>query len=145
MKKGFAKMFGRGESGTALIEFAVLLPVFLILVFAVIGFGYAYVIYEAEGRAVSSTGRAIQNDSYLNNTNSTYYTTEPGVLQTDADNIFGAPLALFNGTTGNSICAQAYAQNAVPANPSNYCSGNTWKIQTWWNLLRPLMRLKSKG
>lgn len=98
------------QRGVLFIEMAILLPVFLLLAFAVISFGYVFFIYEYEGLIVGSAASAIQNNP-----------TNPATTRSLVASA-GAPFISFTGA--NTICAQSFAQGATLPNP--YCTGNTW-------------------
>jgi len=131
------------QSGTALVEFAILFPVFLILVFAVIGFGYIYVIYEAEGRSVSAIRNAMSSAIVPSNP-----VGWPPITWAEAAN-FGQPLITFqtpNPKTGpaagdSTICSTSYATlpEAQAALNSKACDKDSWDASppTGWTSGKP--------
>ena len=99
------------QSGVIAIEFALLVPVFFLLVFAIISFGYVFVIYEAEGRAVSSVASTIQ-----------VYPTNEAWTKTFALES-GGNLFSF-ASSGNYICAKAIPNGGQVG--GSYCNPGTW-------------------
>jgi len=120
------------QSGFAIVEFAILLPVFMVLAFAVISFGYAYVVYEAEGRVVSAAAKAM-DVAVPPSTNEASWSP---ISWTEAAS-FGGPLIPFtvpDPKTGpppgaSTICAQSYAtldEAQAALNSPKPCDKDTW-------------------
>ena len=116
MKASFSSFWNKkeGQKGVAIIEFAFVLPILLILVFAIIDFGYGFVIYEAGGRVVSNVSALIT---------ATPAASQSTITQASVNNI-GAPLMTFNDGSGNTLCAQSYA--TLDQAKLLSCSGGTW-------------------
>jgi Flp pilus assembly protein TadG len=115
------KRFTRDTRGIAILEFALILPVFLLLLCAVIEFGWYFIRYEAVNRAVSITAATIANGG---NT----------LTQANAEANASGVISFNNDT--NFICTQAYSTNAaaltaladLPATPT-LCDVNTvWPL-----------------
>lgn len=124
--------FARNHSGMAIIEFALMAPLFIGIIAAILEFGVYFVRYEAVQRAVSNAANAIINN--------------PGDNTTQSNDAHAAGLGLvdFNGE-GSFFCAQSYvtraeADNAARAKvcpstnswstgePNGYTKGNSYYV-----------------
>jgi Flp pilus assembly protein TadG len=100
------------ERGVVLVEFAIIFPVLLLVIFAVMEFGWYFIRLEAVNHAVSITAAAIAN----------------GTATTQADAELKASGAVQFGTGGNYICAQAYSTNAAALAANPYCTSSSWSL-----------------
>lgn len=113
-KAFFSRIFFRFNShGSVAVEYAILLPAFVILSLAVIEFGMFFVKDEITSSAVSSLSQAIQRDPSITN----------GQLQVLAKT-YGSGLIKFQ-SGGNYICGRSYASAAV-AQAATPCTDTTF-------------------
>ncbi|HEU5047490.1 MAG TPA: TadE/TadG family type IV pilus assembly protein [Rickettsiales bacterium] len=112
----FSRLFRKiGNQGSVAVEYAILLPAFIVLSLAVIEFGMYFVKSEITSSAVSSLAQAIQRDPSLTNAQ----------LQTLAKS-YGSGLVKFQ-TGGNYICGRAYASAAV-AQAATPCADTNFNV-----------------
>jgi len=100
--------------GTAIVEFAILFPIFLLLISAAIEFGWYFITDETATRSVGIVSIAMQ-----------YNPSDPN-LQTMANNS-GSALIQY-GQNGNYICAKSYASYSDAQN--HLCNSNDWNTGT---------------
>ena len=96
---------GRGQRGAAAVEFALVLPLFLLLGLGTIDFGYYFFVSEIVTNAAREGARA--GSVYPPNAASTDVTTE-------AENVAGNYLA-GGGLTRQGVTATTTVVNGVPA------------------------------
>jgi len=108
----FFHFLRKSDQGNAAIEFAVILPILLLIMAAVIEFGWYFLRADADNRALATASTAIM--------------VSPSSTSQAVANTYGTALVSF-GRDGNYICAQAYQQQA---NASAYCTSGTWNVTT---------------
>ena len=92
------RKFRRDERGLSAIEAAILLPIFILIVMAIIEFGIYFVKYQIASRAVSTIADTIQKNPAA----ATYaLATQEGLSFLDLKNL------------PNYICAQSYVDNGT--------------------------------
>jgi Flp pilus assembly protein TadG len=112
------------NSGLSTIEFALILPVFLLLCLGVIEFGLYFVKEEIADDAISSISLALQRDP-------TAFNQPPAQLNALVKS-YGSGLVNFSpigSNTGNYICVDAYltqtqALNVAPCNNTHFNTAN---------------------
>jgi len=110
-----ARKLWHDTRGAGIIEAAIILPIFVLLMFGIIEYGYYLVRSEMLARSVSTVALAIQNDP-----------GDPSTTQALANNSGGGAIS-FGGTSGNYICAKAYKN--LPSSNSTLCASGDWKTQ----------------
>lgn len=123
------KPFLKNRAGVAALEYAILLPVVLVLAFGIFEIGIYLVREQVVARAVGTTARSIQ-------TNPT-----DGSLQSLAYASGGTLVPLSPGNAqGNYICARSYLTAAAAAagctggwntSPPSGITGNTYYVAVW--------------
>jgi len=108
----FFHFLRKSDQGNAAIEFAVILPALLLIMLAVIEFGWYFLRADADNRALATASTAIM--------------VSPSSTSQAVANTYGTALVPF-GQDGNYICAQAYQQQA---NAAAYCASGTWNVTT---------------
>ena len=107
-----SKTFRSDNSGVAIIEFALILPVLLLIVLGTVEYGTYFMRQQVVQRTMTTTASSIQLDP------------SDTTLQTEA---YGTGAGLVNyQANGNYICARAYATSADAK--SGLCSAGNWLI-----------------
>jgi len=107
----YCKLFALCSQGTNLIEFCILLPVFLLLMLGAIEFGWYFVKNESAARSVGIVALAIQSGP------------SSGGLQTLANS---SGTGYTYGQNGNYICAMSYA--TLAAAQTQLCTAGAWSV-----------------
>jgi Flp pilus assembly protein TadG len=107
----------RDDRGAAAVEFALVMPILLMLVFAIISFGWLFAQKQAVGNAARQTARyGVVEARTCHTTTDAAGVTNVGVIEEAAD--AAAPLA--DMTTGNSAVT---VQRGTATSKTTVCTG----------------------
>jgi Flp pilus assembly protein TadG len=114
----------RGEAGTELLEFALVLPLLLMLLLGVVWLGRAYNVYQSMTRAAREGARyaVLPNCATCGNAYADIYTASDACL-TNPTSVFNSYVApALTAARMNTSLVQSYCQQAIVLNPGSNAS-----------------------
>jgi Flp pilus assembly protein TadG len=111
--------FRRGERGAALVEFALALPLLLVIIAGIVDFGFLFQRYEVVTNAAREGARLGSLPSYNGNTT---------LIRTHVRNYIQQGLALSGTALNNRVPNSAAGVNIVNTTLSYTVGGNTYQV-----------------
>ncbi len=112
----------RDEDGTAVLEMAIIVPLFFLLIFGIIGFGYLFMVREDMAHAAQEALRTALVTSPTQDSPDLQETVPVGVARKDLTSVFGAANAAGSSTSDGSYSCNSDESPQPAFGPLDICT-----------------------